>query len=311
LIIRSNSLFSLTPGSRPPPTARPPLLGPSPEAAASSGGSEYAVTYRRGTGLVSGGAGTQGTYTCLDPEGQGPGEAPRSGASPGLSAKGRRAAMHITGPTMVTVPLHITSNLALGVLQGGGAGRVVLRGGGGGGHRGEGKEGGDKGRRRESRGVERKAEGEVKGRRGKETDGEEKAAGGGGEEAREGKKKEEEVRGECRKPEMEGGGVSKEPRAQSPVSNGEENNDVDEYMGNFFSFSSFLFLFFFLFFSFLFFFFFSFSFFFLFFFLFFFFLFFFLFFSFYFFFLFLFLFFFFSFSFFFFFFFFFSSSFIP
>ncbi|XP_051943967.1 uncharacterized protein si:dkeyp-68b7.12 [Hippocampus zosterae] len=97
------------------------------------GGSEYAVTYRRGTGLMSGG--TQGTYTALDPESGTDGVSVQS-SSPGISAKaGRRAAMHITGPTMVTVPLHITSNLALGLLQGGGSDRVV--------HRGKDKDGSD------------------------------------------------------------------------------------------------------------------------------------------------------------------------
>ncbi|KAM8838552.1 uncharacterized protein ACB058_015242 isoform 1-T4 [Synchiropus picturatus] len=92
------------------------------------GGSEYAITFRRGTGLVVGG--TQGTYTALDPDG--PGTQDSDGVqsrSPGLTTKaGRRAAMHITGPTLVTVPLHITSNLAQGLLQGGGADRVVHRG---------------------------------------------------------------------------------------------------------------------------------------------------------------------------------------
>ncbi|XP_077580604.1 uncharacterized protein arhgap30 [Stigmatopora nigra] len=110
--------------------------------------SEYAVTYRRGTGLVSGG--TQGTYTALDPEGLGAADGDSAlSKSPGLSAKaGRRVAMHITGPTMVTVPLHITSNLALGLLQGGGSDRVV--------HRAPDKDGGDRvetedGGRRESK----------------------------------------------------------------------------------------------------------------------------------------------------------------
>ncbi|XP_019739240.1 uncharacterized protein LOC109524090 [Hippocampus comes] len=99
------------------------------------GGSEYAVTYRRGTGLMSGG--TQGTYTALDPEGLGGADSDSvQSSSPGISTKaGRRAAMHITGPTMVTVPLHITSNLALGLLQGGGSDRVV--------HRGKDKDGND------------------------------------------------------------------------------------------------------------------------------------------------------------------------
>ncbi|XP_061653067.1 uncharacterized protein si:dkeyp-68b7.12 isoform X2 [Phyllopteryx taeniolatus] len=114
------------------------------------GGSEYAVTYRRGTGLVSGG--TQGTYTALDPEGLGgtDGDSVQT-RSPGLSTKaGRRAAMHITGPTMVTVPLHITSNLALGLLRGGGSDRVV--------HRGRDKEEGDKVERKDNVIMEMKVE---------------------------------------------------------------------------------------------------------------------------------------------------------
>ncbi|KAM4727663.1 uncharacterized protein FYW61_010881 [Anableps anableps] len=128
-------------GPRPPSTNLSAAVASSPqtcsETTVSSGGSEYAVTYRRGTGLVSGGTGTQGTYTALDPEGLGiPGSEGVQTRSPGLSNKARRAAMHITGPTMVTVPLHITSNLALGVLQGGGGDRVIIRG--------RDKDGGDK-----------------------------------------------------------------------------------------------------------------------------------------------------------------------
>lgn len=226
------------------------------------GGSEYAVTYRRGTGLVSGGAGTQGTYTALDPEGLGiTGNETLQSRSPGLSAKaGRRAAMHITGPTMVTVPLHITSNLALGVLQGGGGDRVIHRGRDkDGGDRVEGKEAGEKVERRDSRGMERKVEEgrkveeEEKNHTGKETEREGVAdaggntGGGGGQEGGEGKK-EEEVREECGwKPEMLMGarGVSREQRAKSLTSNTEEDNDEDvlvhekdvdendEYMGNF------------------------------------------------------------------------------
>ncbi|KAK1879775.1 Rho GTPase-activating protein 30 [Dissostichus eleginoides] len=122
------------PCQRPPSTHMSPLVTPSPHPASevpaspgAIGGSEYAVTYRRGTGLVSGGAGTQGTYTSLDPEGLSGNETLQS-RSPGLSTKvGRRAAMHITGPTMVTVPLHITSNLALGVLQRGGDNQAVSK----------------------------------------------------------------------------------------------------------------------------------------------------------------------------------------
>ncbi|XP_049604451.1 rho GTPase-activating protein 30 isoform X2 [Syngnathus scovelli] len=125
------------------------------------GGSEYAVTYRRGTGLVSGG--TQGTYTALHPEGSGGAEGDSvQSRSPGLLAKaGRRAAMHITGPTVVTVPLHITSNLALGLLQGGGTGRVV--------HRGKGKDGGqDSGKMEMPVEVREEIKGESKVTHGKE-----------------------------------------------------------------------------------------------------------------------------------------------
>ncbi|KAF7221987.1 rho GTPase-activating protein 30 [Nothobranchius furzeri] len=143
---------------------RPPSISMSPDVTSSTpsasdipapscgiSGSEYAVTYRRGTGLVSGSAGTQGIYTALDPDGLGiPSVDGIQTRSPGLSSKaGRRAAMHITGPTLVTVPLHITSNLALGVLQGGGGDRVV--------HRGREKDGGDK--------LDAKEEGERKGKR--------------------------------------------------------------------------------------------------------------------------------------------------
>lgn len=215
------------------------------------GGSEYAVTYRRGTGLVSGGAGTQGTYTALDPEGLGLiGSETLQSRSPGLSTKvGRRAAMHITGPTMVTVPLHITSNLALGLLQGGGSDRVIHRSRDkDGGDRVEGKEGGEKVERSESRGKEGKVEEEEKNPSGKvmERDTEGSAVAGGGEE-KEGEEKkeeeeEEEVREECRwKPELAGGGrASREQRVKS--SNTEEDNDedavdddkdIDEYMGKY------------------------------------------------------------------------------
>ncbi|XP_061834954.1 rho GTPase-activating protein 30 [Nerophis lumbriciformis] len=134
------------------------------EAAASPGqigGSEYAVTYRRGTGLVSGG--TQGIYTALDPEGLGSTETDTVlSRSPGLTTKvGRRAAMHITGPTIVTVPLHITSNLALGVLQGGGCDRVVHRGRDKEGEKVEVKDGVDKVERKDSGQVEGKIETEA------------------------------------------------------------------------------------------------------------------------------------------------------
>uniref|UniRef100_A0A8C7JIT0 Uncharacterized LOC109874735 n=1 Tax=Oncorhynchus kisutch TaxID=8019 RepID=A0A8C7JIT0_ONCKI len=62
--------------------------------------------------------------------------------SPGLSSKAdRRAGIHISGPFSVTVPLHITSGLAFGVLQGGGADRGNHRGGQESGDKGEGGEG--------------------------------------------------------------------------------------------------------------------------------------------------------------------------
>lgn len=91
------------------------------------GGSEYAVTYRRGTGLVSGSAGNQGSSPALDLEGlKSTNLETFQARSNGDSAKiSRRAAMHITGPTVVTVPLHITAKLALGVLQRGGGERII------------------------------------------------------------------------------------------------------------------------------------------------------------------------------------------
>lgn len=238
---------SRRPAQRPPSTSIPtasPLVTPNPQSCSevtsspgAIGGSEYAVTYRRGTGLVSGGAGTQGTYTALDPEGSGvTGNESLQSRSPGLSTKvGRRAAMHITGPTLVTVPLHITSNLALGVLQGGGGNRVIHRGRDkDGGDRVEGKEGGEKVESKESRAMERKVEegrkvqeeekncsGKVTDREGVE-DAEGKAGvGGGGEEEGEVKKEEDKEEEEVReertwKPEVVMGGQD-----------AEEDNDED------------------------------------------------------------------------------------
>lgn len=215
-----------------------------PAAPGALGASEYAVTYRRGTGLVSGGAGTQGTYTALDPEGLGAvGNETVQTRSPGLSTKvGRRAAMHITGPTLVTVPLHITSNLAYGVFQGGGGDRVI--------HRGRDKDGGEKAEVKEGgERVERKVEwgkpveGEDKSHKGKVAeveaavdDGEKTAAGGGEEEkGGQGKKEEEEekteeVREECKWEEqlvIGGADVTREKRAKSSTPNTEEENDED------------------------------------------------------------------------------------
>ncbi|KAM6989816.1 uncharacterized protein LKV04_009409 [Tautogolabrus adspersus] len=257
-----------------PPTTVSPLVTSSPQpgsdVSASTTGigrSEYAVTYRRGTGVMSGSGGTQGTYTALDPEGLGvTGSETLQTRSPGLSTKvGRRAAMHITGPTMVTVPLHITSNLALGVLQGGGADRII--------HRGREKDGGDRvegteGRdRKESIVRERKVE-EGKAAERKEmnhrrtvTDGEqvidenvnkeagvdedEEGKGIKGEEKEKEEEKVEEVGGDCRKePEMviENRNVSREQRVKSLTASTVEDDgedadnddrdidDSDEYM---------------------------------------------------------------------------------
>ncbi|XP_036412317.1 rho GTPase-activating protein 30 isoform X2 [Colossoma macropomum] len=114
--------------SRHPSSHLSPLVTPSgtPESGTvNSGGvgSGYAVTYRRTGGasvsMVSGGSGTQGTYKSLDT-----GSTAGADRSPatlhGAASKAeRRAGMHISGPFCVTVPLHITSGLALGVLHGG------------------------------------------------------------------------------------------------------------------------------------------------------------------------------------------------
>ncbi|XP_055359710.1 LOW QUALITY PROTEIN: rho GTPase-activating protein 30-like [Betta splendens] len=223
------------PAQRPPSTSTSPLVTSSPksgsEAAGSVGGigvSEYAVTYRRGTGLVSGGAGTQGTYTALDPEGLGvAGSESVQTRSPGLSNKaGRRAAMHITGPTMVTVPLHITSNLALGVLQGGGGDRVI--------HRGRDKEGGDasEGGRTERKAEERRKPPRRKDRGGVvAVDGSTLAGEGGGGEDKEEPREEQEVTEACsQKPELVVRSTSSQREAQSPESSTNDPEDNDEYM---------------------------------------------------------------------------------
>ncbi|XP_023120537.2 rho GTPase-activating protein 30 isoform X1 [Amphiprion ocellaris] len=240
---------------RPPPTNMSAITTPPPQSGSdvsvpsgAIGGSEYAVTYRRGTGLVSGGAGTQGTYTALDPEGLGIiGNEGVQSRSPGLSTKvGRRAAMHITGPTMVTVPLHITSNLALGVLQGGGSDRVIHRGRDkDGGDKVEGKEAGEKVEKKESRRMEEKVE---EGRKEEEksqsskgavvVEGKTEAVGGADEEKGGGveDKGDEEVKGDCRSKQEELMGarsLSREQRNKSINSNTEGSNaddDNGEYM---------------------------------------------------------------------------------
>lgn len=261
---------SFTPGSRRtgqrPPSSNTPITSPLVTHSSQSGsdatifsgaisGSEYAVTYRRGTGLLSGGPGIQGTYTALDPEGSGftDNETLQS-RSPGHSTKvGRRAAMHITGPTLVTVPLHIHSNLAFGVLQGGGGDRIIHCGRDkDGGDRVEGKEGGEK-VKRESRVVERRVEdcrkvekeeknhmGKVMDREGVVVAGEDTWPGGHRED-----EEKEEVREKCRRDaELVMGGMSREQQAKSLTSNPEDDSDKDavsdakdvdendEYMGN-------------------------------------------------------------------------------
>nr|XP_015194594.1 PREDICTED: rho GTPase-activating protein 30 [Lepisosteus oculatus]XP_015194595.1 PREDICTED: rho GTPase-activating protein 30 [Lepisosteus oculatus] len=105
-----------------------PTLGPSaapsvvPVAEGLMGGSSYAVTYRRGGGasvsVLSGaygkaesGPSSLGSYSITE---TGPSKSPKVH---GNRAE-KRAGIHISGPFSVTVPLHITSGLAMGVLQG-------------------------------------------------------------------------------------------------------------------------------------------------------------------------------------------------
>ncbi|MEQ2167521.1 hypothetical protein GOODEAATRI_004981 [Goodea atripinnis] len=251
-------------GPRPPSTNLSPVVTSSPQpctdttvSAGGLGSSEYAVTYRRGTGLVSGGVsggvGTQGTYTALDPDGLGiPGSEGVQSRSPGLSNKARRAAMHITGPTIVTVPLHITSNLALGVLQGGGGDRVILRGRDkDGGDKQDGKEAGGKIEIKEPKGMEWNVEDINVGQNDKtqnetedlDTEGNKGVAGDIGEEKNDGEEEKEDkaLRKDCEhKEETQIGGqhVPREKRTKSLNSITEEvnhknteNDDQDsEYM---------------------------------------------------------------------------------
>lgn len=105
-----------------------PLAMPSGTAEGGTSGSGgvssgYAVTYRRTGGasvsMVSGGGGAQGTYRSLDPGAGANTEKSQSPCQVTPTKAERRAGMHISGPFSVTVPLHITSGLALGVLHGG------------------------------------------------------------------------------------------------------------------------------------------------------------------------------------------------
>ena len=126
------SIYHPSPADTRQHSAPSPLTQPSPTLSRETGsagaglggaGSGYAVTYRRGGGacvsVVSGG-GVQGTYSRLDSGEHTTDSQPPPPRSPGLASRAeRRAGMHISGPFSVTVPLHITSGLALGVLQGG------------------------------------------------------------------------------------------------------------------------------------------------------------------------------------------------
>ncbi|KAK6302834.1 hypothetical protein J4Q44_G00271890 [Coregonus suidteri] len=250
---------------RPPSTVMSPLAQPSPcpqggvdGGASSSGrdvGSGYAVTFRRGQGasvsVVSGSGGTKGTYSRLDSHCGGGNRTealqPPS-RSPGLSSKAdRRAGIHISGPFSVTVPLHITSGLAFGVLQGGGADRGNHRGGeesgdkgeGGEGERHKGREGGrQKGReggRQKGREGERHIRVEVVGEdetdRVKRRDEEEDDKVEGKEE----RGKEEEANGDCvsklseeRGEESRGEGVGED--AVKPENDEEEEDEEGEHM---------------------------------------------------------------------------------
>ncbi|TRY94125.1 hypothetical protein DNTS_031635 [Danionella cerebrum] len=113
--------------SKLPPAAPAFIAAGLPEASAGvalvGGGvsSSYAVTYRRMGGaqvsMVT--AGTPGSYKSLEPVGGAEG-AEGGAKSPIVTSRAeRRAGIHISGPFSVTVPLHITSGLALGVLHGG------------------------------------------------------------------------------------------------------------------------------------------------------------------------------------------------
>lgn len=167
--------------------------------------------------------------------------------SPGHSTKvGRRAAMHITGPTLVTVPLHITSNLALGVLQGGGGTRVVHRSRDkDGGDRLEAREGQEQVERRKTREIEwdvkKEAEAEeeeVKDHRGQGTgvdevgDKREAPVAGGGPVGASEENRGEEKGKDGEETLAQGGEGPREQRIKNLASNTEEENDegVNEEM---------------------------------------------------------------------------------
>uniref|UniRef100_A0A9J7XFS9 Si:dkeyp-68b7.12 n=1 Tax=Cyprinus carpio carpio TaxID=630221 RepID=A0A9J7XFS9_CYPCA len=120
----SSGPFAVDDSKHPPPLVLSTVSGSSEGVASVGGGmsSGYAVTYRRTGGaqvsMVSGG--TAGTYNRLESGGGAEGMSQGVARSPGMTSKAdRRAGIHISGPFSVTVPLHITSGLALGVLHGG------------------------------------------------------------------------------------------------------------------------------------------------------------------------------------------------
>uniref|UniRef100_A0A672RFV3 Rho GTPase-activating protein 30-like n=2 Tax=Sinocyclocheilus grahami TaxID=75366 RepID=A0A672RFV3_SINGR len=120
----SSGPYALDESKHHPPLVLSTVSGSSEGVASAGGGvsSGYAVTYRRTGGaqvsMVSGG--TPGTYNRLESGGGAEGVLQGVARSPGMTSKAdRRAGIHISGPFSVTVPLHITSGLALGVLHGG------------------------------------------------------------------------------------------------------------------------------------------------------------------------------------------------
>ncbi|KAG5841729.1 hypothetical protein ANANG_G00169860 [Anguilla anguilla] len=184
---------------------------------ASSG---YAVTYRRGGGLRERGQRRRGAGDVQQAgfrRGQRGQPAPQP-RSPGITSRAeRRAGMHISGPFSVTVPLHITSGLALGVLQGGGhkeeGGAQREEDGAhkeeGGAHREEdGAHKGEGGAHREEGGAHREEGGahREEGGANKEEGGSHREANGGShaEEGREGRTAEERKRDKSREDEVEG-----------------------------------------------------------------------------------------------------------
>ncbi|XP_066579218.1 rho GTPase-activating protein 30 isoform X2 [Amia ocellicauda] len=113
---RNSSQISLQHESLGPAEKEPQALCPSEQGSVQ--GSGYAVTYRRGAGASVSMVGrtepsSLGSLAGLNSE-------MVLSKSPKIHGNraDKRAGMHISGPFSVTVPLHITSGLALGVLQG-------------------------------------------------------------------------------------------------------------------------------------------------------------------------------------------------